>query len=138
MPSIHRVTVLQMKTLAIPLLGAWTVYSLDLLPKDGHLYEIIDGELHLFPSVDEEHDRVLWNLLLILMPFAKDHSWALQVRPEPIKFSSRRYVHPDIVLFPNPVFAPSPLELIVEVASPYARRTDSLVKRELYQHERVW
>ena len=127
-----------MKNSPIPRRGAWTVDALGLLPQDGHTHEIIDGELSLSPPTDEEHNRVLWNMLLILMPFAKEHSWPVRVCPEPTSFSSRRHVLPDIVLSPNPVFAPTPLELIVEVTSPYTRRTDSLVKRELYQHERVW
>ena len=127
-----------MKNSPIPRRGGWTVDALDLLPKDGHIYEIIDGELYLSPPSDDEHNRALWNMLLILMPFAKDHSWPVHARPGPTAFSSRRHVLPDIVLSPNPVFAPTPLELIVEVSSPSTRRTDALVKRELYQHGRVW
>ena len=59
-----------MKNSPIPRRGGWTVDALDLLPKDGHIYEIIDGELYLSPPSDDEHNRALWNMLLILMPFA--------------------------------------------------------------------
>lgn len=127
-----------MKAPAIPRRGEWTSAALDLLPKDGHLYEVIDGELHLFPPPDEAHDRVVWNLLLQLLPFASQLSFAVKVRPEPLEFSERRYVLPDLILLPNPVFGAGPYELVVEVASPYTRRIDFRAKRELYQHERVW
>ncbi len=127
-----------MNTYRIPRRGEWTVDALNLLPKDGHVLEVIDGELDVVPPPDEAHDRVLWNILLSLMPFATQQRWGIDVRPAPITFSPRRHVHPDLILSPHPSFAPAPFHLIVEVASPHSRRTDTGAKRELYLQERVW
>ena len=126
------------KSPAIPRRGQWTFAALERPPNDGHVYEIIDGELEVLPPPDDEHDRALWNLLLQLMPFAKQQRWSLDVRLTPIAFSTRRFVRPDLILAPDSASAPASINLVVEVTSPYSRRTDAYVKRELYLHERVW
>ena len=126
------------KSHRIPRRGEWTFAALDVLPKDGHVYEIIDGELEVLPPPDDEHDRALWNLLLQLMPFAKQQRWSVDVHLAPVAFSTRRFVRPDLILATDSTSDPAPLNLVVEVTSPYSRRTDAYVKRELYLHERVW
>jgi Uma2 family endonuclease len=120
--------------------GAWTAADLPLLPRDGNLYEVIDGHLGVIYGNELSHLGAVWSLAQLLSPFVWKSELRIILGPLPYQFAHDTEVHPDIVVLPRRSAAGLdhetpyvPPELIVEVATPYSERVDRYAKRELYQ-----
>ena len=44
-----------------------------LFPDDGKRHELIDGEHYVTASPNLRHQRVIWNLTLLIGPYLKEH-----------------------------------------------------------------
>jgi len=117
-----------------------SVDELELLPCDGKRYQIIDGELDVTPAPTPRHQRISRRLQRLL-----EDGLAAGGRGEvfdaPIDVVLDRYnvVEPDLVfvsadhagIIGEKAIEGSP-DVLVEILSPSTRRTDVLVKSELY------
>ena len=122
----------------------WTVEQLHALPDDGNRYEVVDGELLVTPAPSWLHQHALFELGLILHPYADACGLDLLVAPAEVSFSPRRSVEPDLFVVPrvdgrrawrfDEVRA---LLLAVEIVSPSTHRADRFLKRRLYQGQHV-
>ncbi len=108
------------------------------LPESLDRVELLDGEVIVSPSPTDEHQRLLSEVLVELVLWARQHPPA-EVRPAPldIRFGAGRILQPDLALWlaglPRP--APTPIDrrpdLVVEVVS--GRRSyDRITKRSVY------
>lgn len=122
----------------LPLFGELTVATLDLLPLDGHLYEVIDGELHILPAEPDPHDAIVAAIRAQMTEYANAVGLTVSERRTPIQFSDRRKVYPDLIFTPrsDSTVAPPPA-LIIEVSTRWTRNTDWNIKPELYDSEGV-
>lgn len=122
----------------------WTVAMVHELPEDGKRYEIIDGELFVNPAPRLVHQTAVAELLDLLRPYVREHAIGLALMsPADIIFDERTLVQPDV--FVSGLFEGRPprdwsevkLLLAIEVLSPSSQRSDRMVKRRLFQRERV-
>jgi Putative restriction endonuclease len=127
----------------VPRRGDSTAEIVERLPEDDNLYEVIDGQLHVVYGNEQSHTFAVWSMALTIVRFAWKVDLDVVLGPRPYRFTDRRLVHPDILvpgvsqldsIAPESPLAP---ELIVEVSTPYSRRLDWTIKRELYASERV-
>jgi Uma2 family endonuclease len=110
------------------------------MPRDGNLYEVIDGHVAVIYGNERSHFDAVWSLTQVLSPFVWKSQLDIVLGPLPYRFVDDCEVQPDIVVLPR-ARAPgpdgrtpfAPLELIVEVATPYTDRSDCHAKRELFQ-----
>ncbi|MEJ3744511.1 Uma2 family endonuclease [Actinomycetes bacterium KLBMP 9797] len=113
----------------------WSESDLHALPDDAHRYEIIDGSLHISAPLDEEHQRLVEDVVGDLRT-AVPPGWRAVSRMG--VHAGASYLMPDItVLFPgSPVIGawvePSDVALVVEVESPSSRRLDRCLKAGVY------
>jgi len=123
----------------------WTIARVRALPDDGKRYEVIDGELFVSPSPTWEHQAAVQELLILLHSYlASTDIGRVVLSPADVEFSDDRMVEPDLFVVPL-VDGRAPrdwheagrLLLAVEVISPGTARLDRVVKRALYQQERV-
>jgi Uma2 family endonuclease len=122
----------------------WTVERINALPDDGNRYEVIDGWLFVTPTPTNLHQSAQAQLLLLLHAYARTLSMVVLTAPTAITFSQRREVQPDVLVMPS-IDGRVPhrfsdvgrLVLAIEILSPGTRRTDTTVKRALYQDEGV-
>jgi Uma2 family endonuclease len=125
--------------------GDWTVAHLHALPDDGNRYEIIDGALYVTPSPAPPHQRALSQLIGHIWPYVETVGLEPMTSPADIQYSERTVVQPDLFVFSNPEHAraqdwleiTSGLVLAVEVLSPRTARRDRMIKRRLYQMQRI-
>jgi Uma2 family endonuclease len=120
--------------------GAWTAADLTLMPRDGNLYEVIDGHVAVIYGNEQSHFDAVWSLTQLLSPFVWKSQLDIILGPLPYRFADDCEVQPDIVVLPRArALGPdgkapfAPLELVVEVATPYTERSDCYTKRALYQ-----
>lgn len=122
----------------------WTVATVQALPDDGKRYEIIDGELFVNPAPRLLHQMAVAELWLPLRNYVRAHGCGIALTsPADIIFDDRTLVQPD--LFVSELFegrqprewSEVKLRLAVEVLSPSSQRADRMVKRRLFQRERV-
>lgn len=111
-----------------------------LLPNDGKRYEIIEGDLIVFPSPITAHQNVITNLIYHLSNFVRKHTLG-KVYPAPLDvvFSRFNVVEPDLVYISkersaivsekNIQGAP---DLVVEVLSESTEQIDRTTKLKLY------
>jgi Uma2 family endonuclease len=121
----------------------WTTYDLELMPNDGHQYEIIDGELYVSKQPDWQHQLVCSQLLFLLQTWNnQNHAGVANFAPGLI-FTDDTAVMPDVVWISHArlrtaLHADGKLhatpELVIEVLSPGAEnaRRDREVKLKLY------
>jgi Uma2 family endonuclease len=117
--------------------GGWTADDLAAFPDDGLRYELVDGVLLVSAAPSEEHQIALSNLFVLLHATAPPE---LRVffAPYDVRFSARRQLQPDVVVLPKDRTAPDRLPLlVVEVASPSTRATDSTLKRLVFEQAGV-
>jgi Uma2 family endonuclease len=114
------------------------------LPDDGNRYEVIHGELFVTPAPRWPHQTVLGRL------YASIRSYLEQLgRPDTVVFSPADVSWTDDTLVQPDLFVVTPEEfsarwetvktllLAIEIISPSSRRADRVVKRRLYQEQRV-
>jgi Uma2 family endonuclease len=123
----------------------WTADLARALPNDGKRYEVLDGELFVSPAPSFNHQRVVQHLFRLFDHWVRRHDIGEAfVAPAEIEFSARRLLQPDLFIIPQtPGFRPrmfsdvGRLLLAVEVQSPTTARADRVVKRNIFQEERV-
>ncbi|WP_345563335.1 Uma2 family endonuclease [Nonomuraea rosea] len=115
----------------------FTVDDLLAFPDDGNRYELFNGSLVVSPAPLPLHQRVITRLLRILEDAAPPGLEALStVNVSP---GAKDFYIPDLVVVPESasesvglMFAPSDLQLVVEVVSPGSRMHDRTVKVVAY------
>jgi Uma2 family endonuclease len=114
------------------------------LPDDGKRYETVHGELLVSPSPRRYHQIVLGRLYLTLGNYLADHGIEeLLLSPSDISFDEDTLVQPDLFVADcsgqrtHEWSDIHTLHLVVEVLSPSTARADRLVKRRLYQEQRI-
>lgn len=107
---------------------------------EGERYELLDGELALVASPNEEHQLASVKLVSLMYPYvtARDLGWVFHA-PFDIVFSDSEVVQPDLMFISkerehirsaaNVRGAP---DLVVEILSPSSSRRDWKYKRGLY------
>lgn len=123
----------------------WTIARVRALPDDGKRYEVIDGELYVSPSPTWEHQAAVQELFILLHSYlASTDIGRVVLSPADVEFRDDRMVEPDLFVVPL-VDGRAPrnwqeagrLLLAVEIISPGTARVDRVIKRRLYQQERV-
>ncbi len=123
----------------------WTAEMVRALPEDGKRYEVVDGELLVSPGPSWQHQMALTKLFLRLHGYLAPRALGeVMVAPADVEFDETRMVEPDLFVVPL-IGGRAPrswqeagrLLLAVEIVSPSTARADRLVKRRLYQQERV-
>lgn len=107
---------------------------------EGERYELLDGELVLVASPNEEHQLASVKLVSLMYPYvaSRDLGWVFHA-PFDIVFSDTEVVQPDLMFISkerehirtaaNVRGAP---DMVVEILSPSSSKWDSRYKRELY------
>ena len=110
------------------------------LPDDGKRYELIHGEVHVFPSPNTKHQRSLWNLSVNLGVYAKSHDVGrFYFAPLDALLAADTALQPDLVLVSREHvgiiresgIAGSP-DLVVEILSPSTAAHHRATKLALY------
>jgi Uma2 family endonuclease len=123
----------------------WTREEVLALPDDGDRYELVDGELLVSPAPRGRHQRAVFELALIVLPYVRAHRLgALMALPGDLDLQSAQLVQPDLFVGAM-VDGREPVEweefgipiLIAEVLSPSTTRYDREVKRSRYQRSGV-
>lgn len=119
-----------------------TVEDLDLMPEDGNLYEVIEGEIFASRIGDFTHQLIIGNVLNSLGLFVHKSRSGVAITAVRVMFGDINGIRPDIVFVSkerlNKILIDGGLigapELIVEVTSLGAEnvRRDRIVKRQLY------
>jgi len=109
---------------------------------DGQRHELIDGEHYVTPSPFTRHQRVSYNLTLVIGAWLEQHpTGRLYYAPLDIVLSEFDVVAPDLFYVSNErmadIVTPKHLrgapDLVIEIASPGTRRRDETIKRRLYE-----
>lgn len=110
------------------------------LPNDGKRYQILDGELDVTPAPNIMHQRISnrlgWALVAAMQ---KTDQGEIFYAPTDVVLDRHNIVQPDLVFVRKEhadIVGPANIrgvpDLIIEILSPSTRRTDVLVKSELY------
>lgn len=111
-----------------------------LLPNDGKRYQILDGELDVTPAPTPRHQRISRKLCRMLEDgLGSGGRGEVFYAPIDVILDRHNVVEPDLVyvsaaragIIGEKAIEGAP-DIIVEVLSPSTRRTDVLVKSELY------
>jgi Uma2 family endonuclease len=103
---------------------------------------LIDGEHSVTPSANTRHQRISWNLSVLIGAWLTDHPIGKMFSaPYDVVFSKLDVVQPDLLYLSNeraatvltPMHAEGSPELVIEIASPGTRTRDETVKRRLYE-----
>lgn len=123
----------------------WTVERWRALPADGNRYELVDGQLLVTPSPALPHQLATFELARLIADYVECFRIGLTViAPADVQYDDRTVVEPDIFVAPlledrrpRSYADLGGLLLAVEVISPSSARADRIIKRRLYQRERV-
>lgn len=115
----------------LPQSRALTRADLELMPDDGHRYELIDGTLIVTPSPSFAHQRAVMSLVrLLIQPPAH---LELLAAPFDIPLAEDTVLQPDVVVVTRTadVYNPADPELLlaIEVLSPSTRLIDLNLKK---------
>jgi Uma2 family endonuclease len=111
------------------------------IPDDGRRHEIIDGEHHVSPSPNADHQDLSGNLHALLHAFVRKHKLGkLYSAPFDVLLSPHDIVQPDILFIStahrailtkaNVKGAP---DLVIEILSRSTRHLDETLKRQRYE-----
>jgi Uma2 family endonuclease len=122
-----------------------TYDDLQRLPDDGLRHELVDGVLVVTPAPGVRHQRILLEIAIQLQAAARSGSLGdVLIAPVDVRLSDVNVVEPDLLFVAREGRASvgercveGPPELVVEVLSPSSRRTDAVVKRQLYERHEV-
>lgn len=113
-----------------------TVGDLELMPDDGHRYELIDGTLVVTPAPGLRHQTVSMNLSLALSAGCPAHLKVLAA-PFDVVLGSNTGVQPDLLVARRSAFTernlPSSPLLAVEILSPSTKLLDLNLKKAAYE-----
>lgn len=122
----------------------WTARMVRELPDDGKRYEVVHGELLVTPAPRGRHQLVLGRLHAWIRAYLErlDRPDTVLFSPADISWTDDTLVQPDLFVVP-PVEVTNDWEtfktllLAVEIISPSSTRADRILKRRLYQEQRV-
>lgn len=110
--------------------------DLDLMPDDGHRYELIDGILVVSPAPRHVHQRAVGNLYLELREACTDE-FEVILAPFDVALSDDTVMQPDLLVARRQDFTerdlPTAPVLAIEVLSPSTRAFDLLLKKDRFQ-----
>ncbi len=121
----------------------YTVDEVLAFPKDGNRYELVDGKLLVTPAPNMPHQVVVGQFHVTLATYLRSRPDAIVLAsPADISWDREKLVQPDLFVIPAREVSRSwtsvrTLLLAVEIVSPSSARGDRLVKRRLYQRQRV-
>jgi Uma2 family endonuclease len=116
-----------------------TVDDLELMPDDGHRYELIDGTLIVSPSPSLRHQIVHANLMAILLRACPSEARVLSA-PLDVVLADDTSVQPDLLVVRRDLPGPKVTEvptLAVEILSPSSRLIDMNLKKARYERAGV-
>ncbi len=120
----------------LPRSRALTRRDLELMPDDGHRYELIDGALVVTPAPSPRHQIVVLGLYRALHAACPSPLRVL-VSPLDVALDNSSVLQPDLLVARRTDFTerdlPTAPLLAVEVLSPSTRRIDLTLKRDRYQ-----
>ncbi len=121
-----------------------TVDEVLALPADGNRYELVHGELLVTPAPRSRHQAAVVLLVERLQAYLRqtERVGSLFLAPADISWDHETLVQPDLfVVAPDEVSGDwntfKTLLLAVEILSPSSGRADRVIKRRLYQQQRV-
>lgn len=113
-----------------------TADDLELMPDDGHRYELVDGTLLVSPGPVPLHQLVVSRLLRVLSTGTPAGVEVLSA-PLDVRLADDTQVQPDLLVALRSDFGPKRIEappmLVVEVLSPSTRLIDLNLKRARYE-----
>ncbi len=120
--------------------ASYTVDDLKRMPDDGNRYEIIDGELFVTPAPRVGHQRVIVELVRLMVSYVEALGFSLNVAPTDVRVSRTTQVEPDLFVldagteidFRAPFVMMRGVLLAIEVLSPSTASVDRGKKRVLY------
>ena len=122
----------------------YTVREVLDFPADGNRYEVVHGELLVTPAPRPRHQAVIGEFVYRLRAYLEtlDRRHTLFTAPADITWDDETLVQPDILVVPpgevtNDWRTYKTLLLAVEVVSPSSAHADRVIKRRLYQENRV-
>jgi Uma2 family endonuclease len=117
----------------------WTYSEYARFPDDGNRYEVIDGEVLVTPAPTTGHQRILYNLVMLLGPYVEQQGIGWVFFDVDLLFQTGQFLRPDLVVVPTAhrdgltdrgvELAP---ELIVEIVSPTSASIDRVKKPRRY------
>lgn len=124
----------------IPQSRPMTAADLELMPDDGHRYELIDGTLIVTPSPAVPHQRIVGNLYVVLRAGAPQHLEAM-LAPLDITVSNVTVLQPDLLVAGRETLTGRTMVglpvLAVEVLSPSTRLIDLNLKKAAFERAGV-
>lgn len=110
------------------------------LPEDGRRYQVLEGELDVTPAPSTFHQGISRNLEFALLQHVRKNKLGILLdSPVDVILSSDVVVQPDIVFVAQERASivtkraiEGPPDLVVEILSPWTRRTDRITKLPLY------
>ncbi|MCA1824619.1 MAG: Uma2 family endonuclease [Frankia sp.] len=110
--------------------------DLELMPDDGHRYELLDGVLLVTPAPTPTHQRVAFELAVLLREACPRHLEVF-IAPLAVALADDTELQPDVLVARRADLAqwglPGPPLLAVEVLSPSTRRFDLMSKRSRFE-----
>ena len=110
------------------------------IPVDGRRHEIIDGEHHVNPAPNIQHQRIVKRIVRALLPFEDAGLGEVLFAPSDVVLSEMDIVQPDVlfvVTSRSHIIAEKHVkgapDLAVEVLSPFNRPHDERVKLQTYE-----
>lgn len=117
-----------------------TYDDLELMPDDGHRYELIDGVLIVTPAPSPRHQQGVLELAVLLRQHCPDDLQVF-IAPLDVVLADDSAVQPDVLVARRADLTERNLPraplLAVEVLSPSTRGIDHLLKRERYERAGV-
>lgn len=114
--------------------------DLETFPDDGLRRELIGGELIVSPAPRTLHQAAVVVLTVRLGNYAEEHGGMVLCAPLDVYFAHDDVVEPDVLfILPEHLdriedrFIRGAPDIVIEVSSPSTRRTDLVIKRELYE-----
>ncbi|UUZ57765.1 Uma2 family endonuclease [Nocardioides sp. B-3] len=117
-----------------------TAADLELMPDDGHRYELIDGTLIVTPSPAVPHQRIVGNLHVLLRAGVAEHL-EVMLAPLDITVSDITVLQPDLLVAGRETLTGRKMVglpvLAVEVLSPSTRLIDLNLKKAAFERAGV-
>jgi Uma2 family endonuclease len=125
-----------MTVTTVPRSRPFTWRDLEVMPDDGHRYELIDGALIVTPTPSVRHQRLAFRLARILDDACPDDLMVLMA-PFAVLLAENTELQPDVLVARRTDLTegnlPAPPVLAVEVLSPNTRLIDLNLKRARFE-----
>jgi Uma2 family endonuclease len=127
-----------------PLQGQWTEQDYFALPETNRHLELADGELLMPPHPTDTHQRIVFDLAMLLWRFVEDHHLGIvRIAPLPVRLWPGKIREPDVLFMAHAhsdrmseqFFGPP--DLVMEVTSPSTRQTDRMEKAIEYARAEI-